>query len=141
MTHFKALTDPRAERARSCSLEEILLLTISAVVSNAFDRTAIADFGATNPEWLRKYLPYAKDTCSHEVPGKVFGAIDPGAFERCFTDQVSHMLGLEGCPATIDAIGCHRELACKIGGKDAAMCLPSRATSRSSWNRCRRCSA
>ncbi len=56
MTHFKALTNPRVERARSYSLEAILLQTIAAVVSDADTWVAIEESGKAKRSWSGSML-------------------------------------------------------------------------------------
>lgn len=93
---FSLLQDPRRLSKGNIRypLEEIVFMVISAVVCGATDWTVISDFGKSQLDWLRKYFPYEKGVCSHDVLGNVFGALDVECFERCFGDWVSASIDL-----------------------------------------------
>lgn len=91
--HFSSLADPRRTNKGHLlyPFEEILFLPISAVLSGCNDWTSITLFGRTKLTWLRNFLPYQKGIPSHDVVGKVFAALDPVEFSRCFTQWVSSL--------------------------------------------------
>jgi predicted transposase YbfD/YdcC len=70
-------------------LNEILFLTISAVISGADNWTSICKFGEAKLLWLRKYYPYERGTPSHDVLGELFARLDHSEFSQCFTDWVN----------------------------------------------------
>lgn len=88
---FNTLTDPRrTDRGKFFyPLEEILFLTIAAVISGADNWTSISKFGQTKLSWLRKYYPYQQGTPSHDILGDLFARLDDKVFSQCFTDWVS----------------------------------------------------
>lgn len=83
---FSGIEDPRIERSKIYPLNEIMFLTICAVISdcNAWDE--IEDFGIDKLNWLRKYLPYANGIPSHDTINRVIGIVDKRSFERAFHD-------------------------------------------------------
>ena len=89
--YFSTLKEPRrTDKGRFFyPLEEILFLSIAAVVSGADSWTTIATFGRTKLDWLRKYYPYKKGTPSHDVLGKVFARLDHKEFAQCFSQWVN----------------------------------------------------
>lgn len=65
-------------------LNELVFLTISGVLCGAEDWVNICEFGNTQLEWLRKYLPFTNGIPSHDTLGRVFEQLDSAEFERCF---------------------------------------------------------
>ncbi len=94
--YFSSLKEPRrTEKGQFFyPLEEILFLSIAAVVSGADSWTAIAAFGQAKLDWLRKYYPYDKGTPSHDVLGKVFARLDHEEFAQCFSRWVNAIAAL-----------------------------------------------
>jgi predicted transposase YbfD/YdcC len=87
---FADLKDPRrtAKGNHLYPLEEILFLCIAAVISGADTWTSINLFGNSKLDWLKKWYPYENGIPSHDVLGKVFAAVDPDAFSKCFTSWI-----------------------------------------------------
>lgn len=95
--HFSSLKDPRHTTKGNIiySLEELLFLTISAVISGCNTWELIAEFGLLKKDWLRRYYPY-KRIPSHDTLGKLFSALDPEAFSTCFNNWIQNVLPLTG---------------------------------------------
>jgi len=93
---FSSLKDPRRSKKGNYlyPLDEILFLCISSVISGANDWTTISLFGRTKIAWLRQYFPYKNGIPSHDVLGKVFAALDPVEFNKCFTNWVKSLSDL-----------------------------------------------
>ena len=72
---FGALEDPRVDRTKGFSLEEILFLVLAAVVSGVNHLTRIEDFGNYKLDWLRTVLPYENGIPSHDTIGRVLGML------------------------------------------------------------------
>ena len=53
LKYFAELRDPRVERNREHLLEEILLISIAAVLSGAESWNDIAEYGEDKLEWLK----------------------------------------------------------------------------------------
>jgi predicted transposase YbfD/YdcC len=87
---FTSLVDPRRTNKGNFfyPLEEILLLTISAVISGADGWTSISKFGEEKLEWLQKYYQYENGTPSHDILGDLFARLDHREFAQCFTNWV-----------------------------------------------------
>ena len=91
MSEFSNLTDPRRTNKGNFTypLNEILFLTISAVVSGMKGWSDIALFGKLKLEWLQQYFPYENGIPSHDVLSKVFAALNSEAFSECFTSWIN----------------------------------------------------
>ncbi|MPZ31256.1 MAG: ISAs1 family transposase, partial [Rhodospirillales bacterium] len=101
LDHFADLPDPRQLSKVIYPLEEILLLSLLAVVAGAETFTAIAQFGKKKLGLLRRLRPFANGTPDHDRLGEVFAALDPEPFQKCF---VAWVAVLTGAPADVIAI-------------------------------------
>lgn len=86
---FSTLPDPRRTNKGNLiySLEEILFLTISAVISGCNTWTAIAEYGRIKQEWFRKFYPYKKIP-SHDAISDLFSVLNSETFAECFINWV-----------------------------------------------------
>lgn len=101
LNHFADLRDPRQLSKVIYPLDEMLLLSLLAVVAGAETFTAIAQFGKSKLALLRRFRPYANGTPDHDRLGEVFAALDPEQFQKCFVAWVETLTGV---PADIIAI-------------------------------------
>jgi len=81
---FDKLKDPRMERTKLHSLEDILFIALCAVICGADSWTEVEVFGWAKLEWLSQYLALPNVIPSHDTFGRVFSKLDPQALERCF---------------------------------------------------------
>jgi predicted transposase YbfD/YdcC len=101
LDHFADLPDPRQLSKVIYPLDEILLLSLLAVVAGAETFTAIAQFGQDKLDLLRRLRPFANGTADHDRLGEVYAALDAEQFQKCF---VSWVAALTGAPADVIAI-------------------------------------
>lgn len=85
---FSELTDPRITRV-TYSLELIIFLTISSVVSGAEGWTDVEDFCKSKLSWIRKFYPNLKRVPSHDTFGDFFKRLNPDEFAEVFIKWVS----------------------------------------------------
>lgn len=83
--HFSVLPDPRIDRARRHELIDILFIGVCTVICGGEGFTDMEVFGKAKEEWLRKYLDLPNGIPSHDTFRRVFGVIEPAAFNECFT--------------------------------------------------------
>jgi hypothetical protein len=88
LKYFAGVTDPRVERTKEHLLEEILFMTIAAVLSGAASWNDIADYGESKREWLGGFLTLPGGIPSHDTFNRVFSALDPLELENCFPGWV-----------------------------------------------------
>jgi len=88
--HFSTLKDPRRTSKGNLMypLEEILFLTISAVISGCTAWITIAEFGRLKTDWLRKFYSYRNGTPSHDAISDLFSILDPKLFGECFVNWI-----------------------------------------------------
>ncbi len=92
--HFRQLPDPRVRRTRRHALEDILVITLCAVICGADDWAAIARFGRAKRTWFRGFLALPHGIPSHDTFGRVFAALDPEAFKTAFLAWVATVADL-----------------------------------------------
>lgn len=102
--YFADLPDPRREtRNKLHKLEDIVMLTLCAIISGFEDWVAIEDFGNEHEPWLRTFLELPSGIPSHDTLSSVMGRIDKEAFSRAFNAWVSQALpSLAGKHIAID---------------------------------------
>lgn len=119
--------DFRVLRNKLYPLNEILFLTISAVISGCKHWEEIADFGEEKLLWLRNYLPFEAGSPSHDTLNRVFSNLDYRAFESCFIDWVSQgllikegtIINFDGKKVSRSASKQEQQTAHAQGGKSA----------------------
>jgi hypothetical protein len=91
---FSELREPRVERNREHLLEEILLISIAAVLSGAESWNEIAEYEEDKLEWLKTFLTLPSGIPSHDTFNRVFAALDPEEMEKGFVAWVSSIARL-----------------------------------------------
>src|SRR5271157_4978950 len=89
LKYFAELRDPRVERTREHLLEEILLITIAAILSGANGWNEIEDYADSKIEWFQSFLTLPGGIPSHDTFNRVFSALDPEELEKGFVAWVS----------------------------------------------------
>ena len=84
LAHFAGLEDPRQSAKTLYPLNEILLVSLCAVICGADSWVEVSTFGKMKVEFLRRFLPFGDGVPSHDTFGDVFAALDPEAFKDCF---------------------------------------------------------
>src|SRR5712692_4319644 len=86
---FADLPDPRRQtRNKLHKLEDIVMITLCAVLGGYEDWVSIEDFGYGNETWLRGFLELPNGIPSHDTLSDVIGRIDRDAFAQAFGDWV-----------------------------------------------------
>ncbi len=84
--------DPRCEGMCDHNLLDILIIAVCAVICGAEEWEDMSDFGLCKEEWFRTFLELPAGIPSKYTFRRVFGLLDPEAFEACFTDWVKQTL-------------------------------------------------
>jgi predicted transposase YbfD/YdcC len=100
--HFKDLPDPRQRGKVIYPLDEVLLLSLLAVLAGAESFVEIERFGAKKLDLLRRFRPFRDGTPSHDQLGDIFATLDAEAFSRCFVAWVSALTGASADVIAID---------------------------------------
>jgi hypothetical protein len=82
INYFTPLPDPRTDRCKEHLPEDIIFITIAAVICGAESWSGIEDYGKAGEEWLRRYLRLLGGIPSHDTFNRFFSASNPEAFEE-----------------------------------------------------------
>jgi hypothetical protein len=99
--YFEDLPDPRQRGKFMYPLDEVLLLSLLAVLAGAETFVDIARFGVKKLSLLRRFRPFVDGTPSHDHLGDIFASLDAEHFRRCF---VAWVAAFTGVPAGVIAI-------------------------------------
>jgi predicted transposase YbfD/YdcC len=103
MEHFSELTDPRIERKKEHLLQDIIIITISAVICGAETWNDVERYGHLKQDWLGTFLDLSNGIPSHDTFNRVFSAIDNHELESCFVNWIKDVATLtDGEVVSID---------------------------------------
>jgi hypothetical protein len=125
--HFNDLPDHRQPGKVIYPLDEVLLLSLLAVLAGADGFTDIARFGAKKIDLLRRFRPFVDGTPPHDTLGDIFATLDAGAFQRCFVNWVAALTKTSAEVIAIDGKTLRRSYQ-----KNALMYTPRRGGSEKS---------
>ncbi len=97
LTHFDSVSDPRIERCKKHNLMDILLLSISAVMSGSEGWEDIENFGHIKLDWLRKYGSFEAGIPRHDTIARVICRLKSDEIEQAFQSWISSLVKNTGC--------------------------------------------
>ena len=84
-------------------MEDIIFITIAAVICGAETWNDIEDYGKSKKKWLEKYLRLPNGIPSHDTFNRFFSLLEPKVFEAAFLSWVRSVSSLaEGEVVSID---------------------------------------
>ena len=90
---LEMIADPRQENKITHPLQNIIIITICAVICGADTWEDIADFGKVNKEWLKKFLTLPDDkTPSADTIARLFHILKVKEFERYFLNWINSII-------------------------------------------------
>jgi len=105
--YFAGLPDPRVNRTKKHRLDDILGITLCAVICGADSFEEIERFGDARHDWLRTFLALPNGIPSHDTFNRVLAALDPGAFAGCFGRWMAGVCDATGLrPIAVDGKAC-----------------------------------
>ena len=93
--YFAELPDPRSTRTRWHRLDDILVITLCAVICGADSFEEIERFGKARQDWLKTFLNLPNGIPSHDTFNRVLAALDREKFSACFARWMTDL-----CEAT-----------------------------------------
>ncbi|MDA1280865.1 MAG: ISAs1 family transposase, partial [Chloroflexi bacterium] len=81
---FAQMQDPRVDRTRDHLLIDVLVIGICSVICGGEGFNDMETFGKAQYSWLRRFLKLPGGIPSHDTFNRVFRAIDPKEFSKCF---------------------------------------------------------
>ena len=91
LDYFSGISDHRIDRKKLHPMEEILLLTVCAVICGCEGWADIELFGNHKLSYLRQYLPYANGIPSDDTLRRFFRAVCAEKFRHCFLEWVNSL--------------------------------------------------
>ncbi len=102
LDYFSDLPDPRQLIKVIYPLDEVLLLSLLAVLAEAESFTDIARFGENKLDPLRRFRPFLIKTPTHDRLGEIFAALDAERFQQCSVASVADHTGIAAEVIPID---------------------------------------
>ncbi len=103
ITYFADLPDPRVNRTKKHRLDDILGITLCAVICGADSFEEIERFGEARQEWLRQYFALPNGVPSHDTFNRVLAALDRKKFAECFGRWMADLCEATGLrPIAVD---------------------------------------
>ena len=101
--YFADLPDPRVNRTKKHRLDDILGITLCAVICGADSFEEIERFGDARERWLRRYFALPNGIPSHDTFNRVLAALDRKKFAECFGKWMAELCAATGLrPIAID---------------------------------------
>jgi predicted transposase YbfD/YdcC len=105
--HFAGLPDPRVNRTKKHRLDDILAITLCAVLCGADSFEEIERFGDARRDWLGTFLALPNGIPSHDTFNRVLAALDRQQFAACFGRWMAALCAATGLrPIAIDGKAC-----------------------------------
>jgi predicted transposase YbfD/YdcC len=105
--YFAELPDPRSTRTRWHRLDDILVITLCAVICGADSFEEIERFGKARHDWLKTFLRLPNGIPSHDTFNRVLAALDRDKFSACFARWMTDLCEATGLRAiAIDGKAC-----------------------------------
>lgn len=96
LAHFQDLDDPRGPRVWH-RFSDMLVIAMLAIICGADGWTEVALFGKSKRKWLASFLALPHGIPSHDTFGRLFAALDPEQFERCFQNWTAALAARSTC--------------------------------------------
>jgi predicted transposase YbfD/YdcC len=114
--YFASLQDPRVDRTKRHQLVDIVVIAILAVICGCDGWDDIVDFAAVREAWLRTFLDLPNGIPCADTFRRVFNALEPREFGRCFASYVAELAGhVDGKLVCIDGKTMRRTFARERG--------------------------
>jgi predicted transposase YbfD/YdcC len=105
--YFADLPDPRVDRTKWHRLDDLLVITLCAVVCGADSFEEIERFGKAREDWLKGFLKLPNGIPSHDTFNRVLSALDRDRFSACFGRWMADLCEATGLRAiAIDGKAC-----------------------------------
>jgi len=125
---FNELSDPRKDRNRLYSLQDIVCTAIMATICSCNDYDEISDWTESHLDWLQSIGLCKEGAPSHDTYERFFRHLDSKQFQACFIKWTQILKGLMGKRIAIDG----KTLCGSKDGGESALHLVSAFATESS---------
>ena len=102
-TIFDDIQDPRLDRKKAHPLENILVISLCAIIASAEDFVSIEKYGNAKLPWFSSFLDMENGVPSHDTFRRVLSILKPAALEKCFRRWVNTLASnLDGEVIAVD---------------------------------------
>lgn len=91
LAYFADMKDPRVERTKRHLMDDILFISIAAVLSGVESWDEMEEYGKKKRAWLETILELPNGIPSHDTFNRFFAALDPDEFETRFLKWVKSL--------------------------------------------------
>lgn len=102
----KNIKDFRLDRKKLHPVENIVFITILAVICGAQDWEEIEDFGNARIDFFSKYLDLKNGVPSHDTFNRFFSLYNPKSFQSIFVEWLSSLINIKDKHIAIDGKAC-----------------------------------
>lgn len=95
LTFAKSIEDFRMNRKKLHPAENIVFITILAIICDAMNWEEIAEFGEARKEYLSKYLDLSNGIPSHDTFNRFFSLYSPPKFQTLFLEWLHELLEIK----------------------------------------------
>ena len=106
LTFSKSIKDFRLDRRKLHPVENIVFITILAVICGAQNWEEIEDFGNARFDFFSKYLDLKNGVPSHDTFNRFFSLYDPKSFQTIFVEWLSSLIHVKEKHIAIDGKAC-----------------------------------
>ena len=106
LTFARSIKDFRLDRKKLHPVENIVFITILALICNAQDWEEVQDFGNARKEFFAKHLNLENGIPSHDTFNRFFSIYDPKSFQKIFVDWLSSLMNFTEKHIAIDGKSC-----------------------------------
>lgn len=89
LAYFRSYKDHRMNRCKEHKMEDIIAITLAAIIGGAGSWYEIADFGKKKQAWLSTFLELPSGIPSHDTFNRFYAMADAEALEKCFEQWVA----------------------------------------------------
>lgn len=104
--YFQKIVDPRRDLGKRHELLDVLILSLSGILSGCQTWMDVADYGRTKQEWFETFLDLPNGIPSHDTFDRIFRLLDPeqlsSALQRWLGDIAADIRGIKSEQVAID---------------------------------------
>ena len=85
LDHINIIPDPRMKNKCLHKLEDVVMISICAILCGADDWNSIAGFGTSKKDWFLEFIELPNGIPSHDTFRRLFSILSPDVFRDFFS--------------------------------------------------------